>query len=303
MPEKSNTKTAGPQEERMCFIIMPISDPDGYVKGHFKHVYQDIIRPACQQAGFSPLRPDEVKQSNLIHLDILQKLLEAPMAICDLSARNPNVLFELGLRQAFDKPVALIQEIGTPQIFDISPFRYTEYRKERIYHEVLVDEKAIATAVNDTFESHCKGRDINSIIKLLALSRPAIVPEIGSPEATVDLQQIILSELSQIRNELRSVRQDIVVPANIIARKDITPDLGIIRNELMILEALIMKKDEKSMNLAEMVIKECKEKLSCLSHGDISPINQQRCCEMIDRLESLAFEFERRKTLAKEKKG
>jgi len=79
------------------------------------------------------------------------------MAICDLSAGNPNVLFELALRQAFDKPVALVQEVGTPQIFDISPLRYTEYRKERVYHEVLEDQKAVATAVKETFESHSKG--------------------------------------------------------------------------------------------------------------------------------------------------
>lgn len=95
MPEKKDSPNLT-TEEQMCFVVMPISDPDGYVKGHFRHVYQDIIQPACQQAGFKPFRADEVKQSNLIHLDILQRLLEAPMAVCDLSSRNPNVLFELG---------------------------------------------------------------------------------------------------------------------------------------------------------------------------------------------------------------
>lgn len=130
-----------------CFVLMPITDPEGYVKGHFKHVCDDIIAPACEKAGFKALRADQVKQSNLIHLDVLQKLLEAPMAICDLSSRNPNVLFELALRQAFEKPVALVQEVGTPAVFDISPFRYVEYRRERTYHEVLEDQKSIAAAI------------------------------------------------------------------------------------------------------------------------------------------------------------
>ena len=65
---------------------------------------------ASDTAGFKSVRADEVRQTNLIHLDVLQKLIESPMAICDLSSRNPNVLFELGLRQAFDKPVVLVQE-------------------------------------------------------------------------------------------------------------------------------------------------------------------------------------------------
>jgi len=60
---------------------MPVTDSDGCVKGHFRHVYDDILGPACDQAGFSAVRADMVKQSNLIHLDILQKLLNAPMAV------------------------------------------------------------------------------------------------------------------------------------------------------------------------------------------------------------------------------
>jgi len=80
-----------------CLAIMPISDPEGYEKGHFRDVYEDLIKPACEEAGFQAIRGDEVKETNLIHLDILKKLLEAPMAICDLSSRNPNVLFELGI--------------------------------------------------------------------------------------------------------------------------------------------------------------------------------------------------------------
>ena len=122
---------------------MPISDQEGYEKGQFTKVYEDIFKPACISSGYDPIRADEVKQTNLIHLDILQKLIASPMAICDLSSRNPNVLFELGLRQAFDKPTVLVQEVGTPKIFDIAPLRYTEYRKELRYREVLEDQKVL----------------------------------------------------------------------------------------------------------------------------------------------------------------
>jgi hypothetical protein len=117
------------KENKECFIIMPISDTDGYAEGHFKHVYENIIYPSCELAGYQAIRADEVKATNLIHLDILKKLIDAPIAICDLSSRNPNVLFELGIRQSFDRPVVLIQEAGTPRIFDIAPLRYLEYSK------------------------------------------------------------------------------------------------------------------------------------------------------------------------------
>lgn len=158
-----------------CFVIMPIADPDGYDKGHFTKVYEDIFKPACEGSGYKPVRADEVKQTNLIHLDILQKLIESPMAICDLSSRNPNVLFELGLRQAFDKPTVLVQETGTPKIFDIAPLRYTEYRKELRYREVLEDQQFIVGAINATREATSKGEGVNSIVSILSLSKPAML--------------------------------------------------------------------------------------------------------------------------------
>lgn len=186
-----------------CFILMPIADPEGYTKGHFKHVYEDILAPACVKAGFQAIRADDIKQTNLIHLDVLQKIIEAPMALCDLSSRNPNVLFELGLRQAFDKPVVLVREIGTLNIFDIAPLRYTEYRKERVYHEVLEDQENIANAIKATNEAFEKGQGINSIVKLLSLTKPATLADVQEADKDPVLQ-IIRAELSELRSEFRT---------------------------------------------------------------------------------------------------
>lgn len=185
-----------------CFLIMPIADPDGYDKGHFTKVYEDIFKPACKNAGFEPVRADEVKQTNLIHLDILQKLIDSPMAICDLSSRNPNVLFELGLRQAFDKPTVLVQETGTPRIFDIAPLRYTEYRKELRYREVLEDQVALANALKATQSASLSGEGVNSIVKILSLAQPAALKEPAGSEST-GLLQLVRAEMSEMRSDFQ----------------------------------------------------------------------------------------------------
>lgn len=96
-------------ENKNCFVIMPISDTDGYDKGHFNRVYEHLIKPACEEAGFEPIRADDTSKANMIMIDILQKILECDMAICDLSSRNPNVFYELGLRQAFNKKLFLLK--------------------------------------------------------------------------------------------------------------------------------------------------------------------------------------------------
>jgi len=123
-------KKPGSQAEKpVCFVIMPISDIEQYPTGHFKRGYKYLIEPACDKAGFNPLRADDVMKTNHIIIDVLQQLIKADMAICDLSSRNPNVLYELGIRQAFNKPVTLIKDTTTERIFDIQGIRDVGYDK------------------------------------------------------------------------------------------------------------------------------------------------------------------------------
>ena len=184
---------------KSCFVIMPISDCEGYEKGHFQHVYNDIIKPAIGKTEFMAVRADEVKQTNLIHLDILKKLIDAPIAVCDLSTRNPNVLFELGIRQAFDRPVVLIQEKGTPKIFDIAPLRYLEYSKEMKYHEVIESQQKLQEAIEATKSAEGDTGNINSIVKLMALSNPAIIPNLDNSNKEVIALDYLQSQMTDLR--------------------------------------------------------------------------------------------------------
>lgn len=205
MTAKKTQETAQPVEQPVnndCFIIMPIADHPDYKQGHFKRVYEDILAPACRAAGYKPVRADDTKQANLIQLDILQKLLESPMAICDLSTRNPNVLFELGLRQAFDKPTILVQEEGTPKIFDINIFRYVEYRNGLDYRDVLDDQRTIQEVLEETKKAVEDGKSVNSIIKLLSITNPASLKD-ASNFGDREYFQILMSEIAGIKNEMQ----------------------------------------------------------------------------------------------------
>lgn len=200
----SNGKPLDSVDKPECFLIMPISDPDGYETGHFQQVYEDLFVPACAQAGYRAVRADHVKQTNLIHLDVLQKIIDSPMALCDLSSRNPNVLFELGLRQAFDMPVVLVQEIGTPPIFDINPLRYTNYHKEMLYRHVIEDQKEITAAINATREDIGNNKSVNSIVKLLSLTHAASLTNFSEGDKDSALLQVIMAEISNLRTEFRT---------------------------------------------------------------------------------------------------
>lgn len=160
------------QPNKTCFIIMPISDTEGYPPGHFKRVYEYIIKPACEKSGFEAVRADDVKKTNVIVLDIIQRIINSEMAICDLSGRNPNVLYELGIRQSFDLPVSLIKDEITTRVFDIQGFRDVEYNSSLRIDEVNAAIEKLATNIIETYES--KGEDVNSIVELLGITKAKI---------------------------------------------------------------------------------------------------------------------------------
>ena len=184
-------------KKKTCFVIMPIADTSGYDNGHFTRVYRHLIKPACELAGFTPIRADDVSSSNMIVVDILKKIVESDIAICDLSSRNPNVLYELGLRQAFNKKTILIKDNQTISPFDVSGFRHTEYDKalriDNIENEVI----SISKAIQETDKSQ---DDINSIVQLLHI-KPASI------DATKDVK--LSSENTLIFNMLNEINRKI----------------------------------------------------------------------------------------------
>ena len=238
-------QTIAKETNNDCFIIMPIADCDGYDKGHFKKVYEDIIKVACEKAEFTPVRADEVKQTNLIHLDILQKLIDSPMAICDLSNRNPNVLFELGLRQAFDKPTVLIQEIGTPKIFDISPLRYTEYRKELRYREVIEDQRLICEAILATKAATENGEGVNSIVSLLSLSSPASLKDVTDNDAAKMLQ-IVMSEMNDLRTDFRQTLRKVDEKEDVNSERSNRADIELFKLRKSVNQLKIMTENKNA---------------------------------------------------------
>lgn len=107
--------------DRKCFIIMPISTPPELVeiysgdKDHFRHVLDYLFVPAIEKAGLSPV-PPIAKGSELIHAEIVKNIENAEYLLCDMSTLNANVFFELGIRTAVNKPVALVKDDATPRV-------------------------------------------------------------------------------------------------------------------------------------------------------------------------------------------
>ncbi len=81
-----------------CFVMMPFGEwPDKY--------YRDIFIPAIKDAGLEPVRGDELYHTGSVVEQIWDQIEKAKLLIADLTGRNPNVFYELGLAHAAIKPV------------------------------------------------------------------------------------------------------------------------------------------------------------------------------------------------------
>lgn len=192
--------TSKTQEEELkrCFVIMPISDVDGYAPGHFDRVFKHIIEPACKHSGYEAIRADVTAKTNVIIVDILRNALNCEMAICDLSARNPNVFYELGFRQAFNKKTVLMIDNKTIRPFDISAIRSFEY--DSSLRIDLVDKaiQDLSKALKET--QSMKEDETNSLLKLLSIESPAKLPE--QVELSKD-SSLILRAIQSINENLQ----------------------------------------------------------------------------------------------------
>src|SRR5947209_8509853 len=106
--------------DKTWFVIMPFSEKGKQARppGFFDEVLKSLISPAGNAAGFGVMTARR-EDSDIIHHTIINQLLNAELVIADLTDHNPNVLFELGIRLAKEKPVVLIKSKDTGPIFDV----------------------------------------------------------------------------------------------------------------------------------------------------------------------------------------
>ncbi|MCJ2009104.1 hypothetical protein [Methylobacterium sp. J-092] len=191
----TKTENTPPPAAPDCFVIMPIADREGYPVGHFGMVYEQIIAPAIVDAGYTPRLASNSKSAVIIPLEIISQLLNAPIAICDISDLNPNVMFELGFRQAFDMPVVIMKDERTKDPFDINSIRYLEYYSDRRYETVVKARKELTEMIKDTLSG--SSHSVNSLVRLLGVTAAAQTKSDQDPTAArLELVERSLSNLS-----------------------------------------------------------------------------------------------------------
>ncbi len=103
-----------------CFVMMPFG-------AWFDRYYQEIYAPAIKEAGFEPVRADELFSTGSVVEQIWEQIEKAKLLLADLSGKNANVFYELGLAHAARKPVIFTAAAVEDVPFDLRHLRVIIY--------------------------------------------------------------------------------------------------------------------------------------------------------------------------------
>ena len=120
-----------------CFVIMPFGNPkvDPTRAQKLDAIYSQWIKPTVESISLTGLandtiachRADKEERPGEIISHIIENLTTSDIVIADLSGRNPNVFYELGVRHAVRNNTILISEDLDDIPFDLRGLRTITY--------------------------------------------------------------------------------------------------------------------------------------------------------------------------------
>lgn len=229
MAQKKTEEVVEIQERKQkCGIIMPISAIDGCPSEHWEDV-KKILQDAIASADYEANLVSDSDESGVIQNKIVQNLYDNEIVVCDVSGRNPNVMFELGMRLAFDKPTIIIMDDKTPFSFDTELINHLCYPRDLNYHKILKFKDDLKTMILGTVKA-ASSRDYTTFLKHFGEFK---VAKIEHKEG--DINTAVLAKLENMTNQI-NILQRMAFSRAPMTRDNQTEDINRIRQNYILSE-------------------------------------------------------------------
>jgi hypothetical protein len=103
-----------------CFVVMPFCEP-------FETIYREVVKPVCDEVGISCGHVGEIFTPGRIISDVYALITNARVIVAELTDRNPNVFYELGMAHDQGKAVIQLTQEMNDVPFDVRDLRTIVY--------------------------------------------------------------------------------------------------------------------------------------------------------------------------------
>jgi hypothetical protein len=182
-----------------CGIIMPISATEGRSADHWtevKSILEECIS-GIAKPRFRPFLVSDADDVGIIQKRIVQGVYSSDIVVCDVSAKNSNVMFELGMRLAFDKPTVIIKDDATDYSFDTSIIEHIPYPRDLRFPKIVKFKEILANKIAATHAASLSDPDHSTFLKHFGTFKRATIQQ---EDATRD--DLILEMLEDISRSI-----------------------------------------------------------------------------------------------------
>lgn len=195
---------------------MPIGDTDSgdLVARQFENIYGSWIKPAVEElvlegkpAGMICHRADKDLRPGEIITHVIEAISDADVVIADLTGRNANVFYELGVRHSLRNNTILISQDVEDIPFDLRGLRAICYRYEpesliRLKKQLQETLSAIVTASNPIDNPVRRFLYDRELAKLVAAPVP---PGYDALRQVIEDMQAVRNDLAERMIEIRAL--------------------------------------------------------------------------------------------------
>ena len=204
MATKDSTGSEVQTAALQCGIVMPISAIDGCTSDHWaevKAIIQDAVG-SIETPKFSARLVSDADDVGVIQKRIVQGVYSSDVVVCDVSGKNPNVMFELGMRLAFDKPTVIVKDDKTDYAFDTGVIEHITYPRDLRFQRMVEFKQILAQKVLATYNAAQNDPEHSTFLKNFGTFKVAHLRE---KEASAE--QVILDALTDLDREVTAIRR------------------------------------------------------------------------------------------------
>ena len=200
-PGQSDIMLNSSNAPKTALVIAPIGAPQSAIRRSVDGLVQAVLKPVLTQLGFVATIAHELDEPGSITHQIIRHLLKDDLVLANLTALNPNVMYELAVRHATRKPVIIIAEAGTVLPFDIADERAIFFVNDLAGVEEfkVALERAVHAALEDRHA-------YNPIYRVIAAN---VISEV---DISRDVQRFVLERLEQIQDRLAALSRAAAQP-------------------------------------------------------------------------------------------
>jgi pyruvate-formate lyase-activating enzyme len=217
----------GVKMEKEVFIIMPFSDTKTCTKAQWTEIFEDVFKPAFKEINYTCERA-EPEIGSLIK-SIVKKLYKSPIVLADITDRNANVFYELGVRHSLSLRTIIVTQNADhiPSdlkgywsiVYSITPGGVSKFKQEikelviKIENNQSYSDNPVSDFLNDELHNTHNGIKIMNItdamnyalnsfshlkqLSIFAISTSKSVAFFrGKPDLIIDKLDLLLREYS-----------------------------------------------------------------------------------------------------------